>query len=154
MPGVPEPPDPPLNLQEGESVLAAISRECVREMKNYFGRGPTKAKAYLLDDLLFVVMREGMTEAEITLLQAGEADAVRAFRQTFENVMGDRIIGIVEQLTERRVLTYQSQVLFDPELILEIFVFDKPIAKTAAEETARSVLEGDAAVVFATEGDA
>lgn len=89
-------------------------------MKSYFGRGPTKAKSYLVDDLLFVVMRGGMTDAEQTLLDAGEADAVRAFRQHFENVMGDRLIGTIEQLTGREVITYQSQVLFNPYTIIEI----------------------------------
>lgn len=109
-------------------------------MKGFYGRGPTKAKSYLIDDLLFVVMRGGMTEAEQTLLDAGEGDAVRAFRQHFENVMGERLIGTVEQLTERKVVTYQSQVLFDPHTIIEIFLFEKPFGRTTIEETARALL--------------
>ncbi len=112
-------------------------------MKGFYGRGPTKAKSYLIDDLLFVVMRGGMTEAEQTLLDAGEADAVRAFRQHFENVMGERLIGTVEQLTERKVVTYQSQVLFDPHTIIEIFLFEEPFERTTIEETARALLADD-----------
>jgi hypothetical protein len=30
----------------------------------------------------------------------------------------------IEQLTGRKVLTYQSQVLFDPFVVAELFVFD------------------------------
>jgi uncharacterized protein YbcI len=115
----------------------------VKAMKNFYGRGPTKAKSYLIDDLLFVVMRGGMTEAEQTLLDAGQADAVRAFRQHYENVMGERLIGTVEQLTERKVVTYQSQVLFDPHTIIEIFLFEKPFERTTIEETARALLADD-----------
>lgn len=113
-------------------------------MKGFYGRGPTKAKSYLIDDLLFVVMRGGITEAEQTLLDAGKADAVRAFRQHFENVMGERLIGTVEQLTERKVVTYQSQVLFDPHTIIEIFLFEKPFGRDTIEETARALLASDA----------
>jgi uncharacterized protein YbcI len=140
---VPKPPHPPLEGQSGAALLAAISREMVKALKGFYGRGPTKAKSYLIDDLLFVVMRGGMTEAEQTLLDAGEADAVRAFRQHFENVMGDRLIGTVEQLTERKVVTYQSQVLFDPHTIIEIFLFEKPFERGTIEETARALLADD-----------
>lgn len=144
MADVPQPPQPPLEGQSGAALLAAISREMVKAMKVFYGRGPTKAKSYLIDDLLFVVMRGGMTEAEQTLLDAGEADAVRAFRQHFENVMGERLIGTVEQLTERKVVTYQSQVLFDPHTIIEVFLFEKPFERGTIEETARALLADDA----------
>jgi uncharacterized protein YbcI len=118
----------------------------VKAMKSFYGRGPTKAKSYLIDDLLFVVMRGGMTEAEQTLLDAGEGDAVRGFRQHFENVMAKRLIGTVEQLTKRKVVTYQSQVLFDPHTIIEIYLFEKPFERTAIEETARALLADDSNV--------
>lgn len=139
VPDVPQAPEPALEGQEGASLLSAISREMVKAMKTYFGRGPTKAKSYLMDDLLLIVMRGGFTEAEQTLLAAGEADAVRAFRQHFENVMGERLVGTIEQLTERKVLTYQSQVLFDPHTVVEIFFFDRPLERPAIEETARAL---------------
>lgn len=151
MPDVPHPPDPPLEEESGNSLRAAISREMVKAMKTYYGKGPTKAKSYLFDDLLFVVMRGGETHAEKTLLEAGHSDEVRTFRQRFENIMGERLIGTVEQLTERKVLTYQSQVMFDPFVVTEIFVFDKTLAPQAIEETAKAILsdEDDAGTVTA-----
>lgn len=112
-------------------------------MKTYYGRGPTKAKSYLLDDLLFVVMRGGLARGEETLLEAGEADTVRAFRQKFENLMAERLIGTIEQLTDRKVLTYQSQILFDPDVVIEMFVFDRPLERDALEQTAEALLAGD-----------
>lgn len=130
----------PLEPDVGGSPLAAISREIVKAMKQYFGRGPTRAKSYFVDDLLFVVMRGGFIEAELTLLKAEQADAVRAFRQQFENVMTERLIAIVEQLTGRNVVTYQSQVLFDPDIILEVFVFDSVVGREGAEQTAKVLL--------------
>ena len=148
----PQPPDPPLAEENGTSLRAAISREMVKALKTYYGKGPTKAKSYLFDDLLFVVMRGGMAPAEKTLLEAGHSDEVRTFRQRFENVIGDRLVGTIEQLTERKVLTYQSQVLFDPFVVIEIFVFDQPHDSSAIEATARALLsrpEDDAGTVSA-----
>ena len=123
------------------SLLSAISREMVQIMKEAYGRGPTEAKSYLVDDLLFVVMRGGITEAERTLLDAGEVDKVRDFRQTFENVMETRLIALVERLTERRVLNYQSQITFDPDVIVEFFVFDRPAKAEDQAETAQALLD-------------
>jgi len=143
MADVPQPPQPELDSQSGDSLLAAISREMVRAMKQYYGRGPTKAKSYLVDDLLFVVMRGGTLPAEKTLLEAGFSDTVREFRQKFENVMADHLVGTIEQLTERKVVTYQSQILFEPELVVEIFVFDQPVSRAAMEQTAQALLAGD-----------
>jgi uncharacterized protein YbcI len=143
MADVPKPPEPALESQSGASLLSSISREMVKAMKTYYGRGPTKAKSYLMDDLLLIVMRGGITEAEKTLLDAGESDAVRAFRQRFENVMCERLVGTIEQLTDRKVLTYQSQVLFDPPTVIEVFIFDKPLERPAVEETARALLDPD-----------
>lgn len=143
MSDVPQPPNPPLEEETGTSLRAAISREMVKALKTYYGKGPTKAKSYLFDDLLFVVMRGGETQGEKTLLEAEHSDEVRTFRQRFQNVMGDRLIGTIEQLTERKVLTYQSQVLFDPFVVIEMFVFDQPHASAAIEETARALLAGE-----------
>lgn len=149
MPDLPQPPEPALESQSGASLLSAISREMVKAMKTYYGRGPTKAKSYLMDDLLFIVMRGGITEAEETLLFAGEEDTVRSFRQRFENIMAERLVGTIEQLTDRKVLSYQSQVLFNPPLVVEIFLFDKPLERPAIEETARALLAPEAGAASA-----
>lgn len=135
--------DEPASDSQGESgqgLLATISREMVKAMKDYYGRGPVQAKSYLVDDLLFVVMRGGATKLEQTMLEAGEEDTVRSFRQRFENVMAERLIGRIEELTQRKVLTYQSQVLFDPHMVVEIFVFDEPIQEEARRETAEALM--------------
>ena len=124
-------------MTDAGDLLSRISNEMVQAQKAFFGNAPTAAKSYILDDMLFVVMRGGFTTAEMTMLEFGHADLVRKFRQIFENEMGDALIGVIEELTGRKVLTYQSQVLFDPNIALEVFVFDNTHAK-GAEATARS----------------
>jgi uncharacterized protein YbcI len=108
-------------------------------MKQYYGKGPVSAKSYLVDDLLFIVMREGVTQAEQTMLDAGHQDTVRQFRQEFENEMAQRLTYMVEQLTGRRVINYQSQIMFDPNMSIEMFVFDRPADPDQLRETAEAL---------------
>jgi uncharacterized protein YbcI len=119
--------------------LSEISRELVAAMKTNYGRGPVSAKSYLIDDFLLVVMRGGLTTAEKTMLGKGRPDAVREFRQIFENEMSQHLIGIVERVTGREVVTYQSQVMFDPDIIVEIFFFAEPVGADALAATARAL---------------
>ena len=107
----------------GGDMLARLSDEMVRAKKQFFGRGPEQAKSYMLDDVLFVVMRGGLTRAEQTMLRFGQPDMVREFRQLFENEMTEVLTGLVEQTTGRTVVNYQSQIMFDPDIIVEMFVF-------------------------------
>jgi uncharacterized protein YbcI len=115
----------PRAVERGDALLRRISREIVHTQKEAFGKGPTHSKAYMFDDMLLVVMRDGLTVAEKTMLDFGQPDLVRNFRQQFENEMTSRLVGVIERLTERKVLTYQSQVMFDPDVIVEMFIFDR-----------------------------
>jgi uncharacterized protein YbcI len=74
-------------------------------------------------------MRGGMTVAEETMLARGHADLVRQFRQRFQNEMRDVLVAKVEALTGRTVVNYQSQVLFDPHIVLEIFFFADAVTR-------------------------
>jgi uncharacterized protein YbcI len=108
-------------------------------MKEYYGKGPETAKSYMVDDLLFVVLREGITTSEKTMLNAGEQDIVRVYRQRFQNEMAPVLCRKIEELTERKVIGYQSQILFDPDMVIEMFVFDRPVG-AGAEATAQGQL--------------
>jgi len=119
--------------EQGGSLLARISNEFVMMQKQYWGLGPVQAKSYMMDDLLLIVMRGGMTRAELTMLDFGRPDLVRNFRQSFENEMTKNLTDKIERLTGRKVLTYQSQILFDPHVVAELFVFDKAADGGAAE---------------------
>ena len=56
---------------------------------------------------------------------------------------------MIEELTGRRVLTYQSQILFEPDVVVEMFLFDSEGGKGTVEATARGQL-GDGEVGEAT----
>jgi uncharacterized protein YbcI len=108
----------------GGSVRAALANAMVALKKQYYGRGPTAAKAWLVDDYVFVALEGGLTRNEETLLAAGKEDLVRAYRLSFQETMSDATISSVEELTGRRVLTYHSQIVFGPARAFEIFVLE------------------------------
>ncbi|MDX6621796.1 MAG: hypothetical protein QOK36_4182 [Gaiellales bacterium] len=120
------------------SLLSRLSTSMGAMQKAAFGKGPVSTKSYMFDDMLLIVMREGLTQAEQTMLDFGRHDLVREFRQQFENEMTRRIVDMIEELTERKVLTYQSQVMFDPHVVVEMFVFDNSLEMHFATAEARA----------------
>jgi len=109
---------------DGET-LASISSELVRLKAQHYGRGPEEAKAYLNDNFLFVVMRGGMTRVEETLIGAGKKELVREVRLNFQEEMRVAFQAVVESRTRRKVLAYESQILFDPQFGVEIFLLSE-----------------------------
>jgi uncharacterized protein YbcI len=108
------------------SALQAISNGLVHLMSESYGRGPTKAKTYILDDAyVCCVMHEIFTTAEQTLIEAGEKDLVRRTRIAFQTALADDFKGVVEEALGRRVLTYQSQIVFDPPASFEFFILEE-----------------------------
>ena len=55
--------------QNHGDVLTAISDGMVGLLKEYYGRGPTRAKSYYEDDLVVCVLRGGSSRVEQTSLR-------------------------------------------------------------------------------------
>ena len=110
--------------EPGGSVRAALANAMVGMKKQYYGRGPTAAKAWILDDYVFVALEGGLARNEETLLADGKADDVRRIRLSFQETMGETVMTAVAEITGRRVLTYHSQIVFDPVRTFEIFVLE------------------------------
>jgi uncharacterized protein YbcI len=105
--------------------LAAVTTGIVGLFREYYGRGPERAKSYMLDDRYVVcVLRDTMTTVERTLAPT-EPELVREVRLTFQEAMADSFIQVVEQALGRRVLTYHSQLTLDPDLGFEFFLLDE-----------------------------
>jgi uncharacterized protein YbcI len=92
---------------------AAISNALVQLHRHRYGKGPTKAKTYLLDDLVVCVLGGGALRVEETLRDRGAEDVVHQVRRTFQNALEHEFRAIIERETGRRVRTFLSQ--FDPE---------------------------------------
>jgi uncharacterized protein YbcI len=105
--------------------LAQITNGIVRLFSEYYGRGPTRAKSYLLDDVYVVtVLRDTLTTVERTLAETGHGDQVRAVRLTFQEALADTFKGVVEEALGRKVVAYHSQLLIDADMGFEMFVLE------------------------------
>ena len=108
----------------GGEQAAAISNAVVRIFAECYGRGPTKAKTYLVDSYVFCVLEDILTTVEQTLVGNGKEKLVREVRLTFQEEVADRFTSAVEEIVGRRVVTYHSQVVFHPPMAFEVFVLE------------------------------
>jgi uncharacterized protein YbcI len=123
----------------GGHLLAAISTSIVGILRDHYGRGPMKAKTYVLDDIIVVVMRgSGFTPLEQTIMDSGEPARVIAMREDFQRVMAARYKRTIEDLTGRRVLAFLSQAHVEPDITMEIFFVDGPLDGFGAVEIINS----------------
>ena len=103
---------------------ATISNEIVRLQAEYYGKGPTRAKTYLVEDLVVVVLEESFTRAEKTLAQRGEREAIEHIRRRFQQQMADEFTSVVEQATGRKVRVFLSETNIDQDVSVETFLLD------------------------------
>lgn len=119
----------------GGQLLAAISTSIVGILREHYGRGPMKAKTYVLDDIIVVVMRgSGFTPLEQTIMDSGDPDRVIAMREDFQRVMADRYKETIRLLTGRRVVAFLSQAHVEPDITMEIFFVDGTLEGFGAVE--------------------
>src|ERR1051325_12230426 len=83
-----------------------IATRIVRLHSEYYGKGPTKAKTYITDDVVAVVLEETFTKAERTLIERGETETIQQIRRRFQQAMADEFKSIVEQATGRVVRAF------------------------------------------------
>jgi uncharacterized protein YbcI len=101
---------------------AMISKEIVRLQAEYYGKGPTKAKTYIVDDLVVVVLEESFTRAEKTLAERGEREAIQHIRRRFQQAMADSFTSVVEQATGRKVRAFLSETDIEHDVSVETFL--------------------------------
>jgi uncharacterized protein YbcI len=109
-------------MSESESLNRDISRAIVRLTHEYTGRGPTKSRTMIRDDVVVCMLEHTLTKGERTLADNGQHEAVLRMRHEFQEAMRDDAITEIERLTGRRVVSFMSTNNIDPDLAAEIFV--------------------------------
>jgi uncharacterized protein YbcI len=104
--------------------LADVTRELVRLHSEYYGKGPTKARSYSVNDTVISILEGGFTTVEETLIAEGQSNAVHDMRRSFQAAMEERFRDVVENATGRHVIAYMSQTHTDPDLAVELFVLE------------------------------
>jgi uncharacterized protein YbcI len=99
---------------------ATIAAEIVRMHRDYYGRGPTKARVHDSGDVIVVLLEETFTPAEKTLIE--RCEGIQDIRRRFQRVMADQFIAVVEQATGRRVRSFFSDTDLEQDLSAEVFI--------------------------------
>jgi uncharacterized protein YbcI len=115
-------------------LLAAISTNIVQTLREHYGRGPMRAKTYVLDDLIVCVLKNGFTAIEQTMMDTGSPDRVVAMRRDFQEMIGEKYRDIIERLTGRKVTAFLSQAHIEPDITIEAFLVDEPLEVSGAVE--------------------
>lgn len=111
-----------MNEHGAGSRAAAISNGVVRTMSDYTGRGPTKARTYINDHLVTVVLQDTLTKGERSLVREGNEELVLTTRKAYQNTMREELVGIVEKILERKVVAFMSDNHIEPDFAVEIFI--------------------------------
>jgi uncharacterized protein YbcI len=118
--------DPPIAsiAQIDGSLTAAISNAVVGLLRDYTGRGPTRARTTIGSDTVVVTLRDSLTKAERTLASRGQALEVLAMRRAFQDTMREDLIAAVEGIIGRKVEAFLSDNLHEPDVAVEIFLLE------------------------------
>jgi uncharacterized protein YbcI len=103
---------------------AAISNLVVRLTSDYTGRGPTKARTHMEDEVITVILRDTLTKGERSLVRDGKQEVVRSTRFAYQQTMRDDMVAGVEEICGKRVVAFMSANHMDPDVAAEIFLLD------------------------------
>jgi uncharacterized protein YbcI len=106
------------------SIEAGISTAMVRLLREYTGRGPTKARTTYTDNLVICVVADAMTKAERALVDDGKHELVLETRRQFQDTMKEDIVSEVERLTERKVFAFMSANHVEPDIGVEVLLLN------------------------------
>ena len=118
---VPHPQPPP----DGQSLTATLSSAVVGIVREYTGRGPTKARTSVRDNVVVVMLEDTLTKGERALVRNGRAEKVLDIRKEFQDAMRDDCIATVQELTGCKVVAMMSCNHIDPDLAAELFVLNR-----------------------------
>jgi uncharacterized protein YbcI len=66
------------------AAAATVSRALVSLHKQFYGKGPVRAKTHLVNDTVLCDLEGGFTVVERTLIEVGRAPAVHDIRTSFQ----------------------------------------------------------------------
>ena len=112
-----------MSTVEGQ-LSAAVSNAVVQCTREYTGRGPTKARTTIDNDMIVTRMEDTLTKGERSLAESGKGDMVTDIRRCFQMTMREALTAEIEKLTGRKVIAFMSDNHIEPDMAVEIFVLD------------------------------
>jgi uncharacterized protein YbcI len=105
--------------------LSELSNAMVKLYKEQFGRGPTKTVTnYAGPNILITTLEDSLTPAERRLAEMGEHQRLRDTRMFFQYATEEQFVGIVEQVTGRKVRAFVSGIDTEADVSCEVFYLE------------------------------
>jgi uncharacterized protein YbcI len=101
---------------------AEISTRMVQLLREFTGRGPTKARTYMHEDLIVVVLQDTLSRGEHAVAEHVGPGTVLNQRKAFQDAIRKDATAMVEELTGRSVAAFLSDNHIDPDIAVEVFV--------------------------------
>ena len=100
-------------------------------MREHYGRGPIKAKTYVLDNLIVCVLSDGFTAIERTMMEGGEADRALETRLDFQRMMKQRYSEMIQAAHRPHRARVPQPSVRRTRLTVEMFLMDGRLAASA-----------------------
>lgn len=116
-------------------------------MREYTGRGPTKARTTIRDNVVVVMLGQTLTKREQVLVDKGRGENVLVLRQECQEAMRGESSDKIAELTGRNVVAMMSANHLTPDLAAGIYVLDGPPDPPRARTTGQPILRPSPTVI-------
>jgi uncharacterized protein YbcI len=106
----------------GGSVAQRIAAGTVTIYKEHLGRGPTRARTTLHENMVVTVLADSLTKAELTLTAQEQGDTVRAVRRLMQDAMERDMRKLIETELHRKVICLLSDHCPEPDYAVEVLL--------------------------------
>ncbi len=119
-----------------ESARDAIAAEFVALFEEYLGQAPDRARSYVHEDLVLVVLENTLTKGEQVLADDDRVELVQEMRRTFIGTMRAQLREVIEQETGRRVEAMLGDHSVLPDYAAAAFILESSGANGQPEPIA------------------
>jgi len=110
-------------------VEAAITEAITRFEREYLGRGPREAKAYILDDMVLVRLTGILSPAERQLSdESGGIEMIKQMRSRLVESCSDDLEALVEEEVDREVVSMHTDISAQTGERVFVFVLSGDLA--------------------------
>ena len=84
--------------------LAEVTKGMVSLHRRFYGKGPTEAKTYAIDDTVICILEGGFTTVERTLIDEKDVYPVLQVRRSFQRAIERQFTAVIEEALGRKVI--------------------------------------------------
>lgn len=125
------------STQPTGELLAAISNMVVGVYADCLGRGPTRARSYIDQDVVLCLLEDTLTKPERQLIASGNSAGALEIRTMLQKTMDEALAAGMEALLSRRVDAVVSGRQLQPDVVTAVFMLGDPIAGAAPGDPIR-----------------